>query len=327
MQQRQDHFLRRSGGSGTSPIIDLESASMTLVDNAEGTLSLKTPSLDSIDSKKKQSPLPTAGLVSLPLLVIIWYSTASVAITSSKRIMMLMPLPFLLCTTQFVIASIVIGFYSRWSKTYRSIPPTSMSLVYQIAGSYTFGFIFTNIAFSLVSASFAETVKAAEPISSVLIGFLYLQERATTQTYLTLLPICVGVAVSCIHDDAFGWWGFLSAAFSNVCFSSRAVLTKYMTKHQGGSSGLDELSLFLHISNIGPLILVPFVVLFERNSLITQWSVMSWSNVLLFCMLTVVNGIAYATYNLMSFIGTCAHSIGSCPVVCFALFPFFLPTY
>ena len=77
-----------------------------------------------------------------------------------------------------------------------------------------------------------------------------------------------------------------------------------MTKHQGGSSGLDELSLFLHISNIGPLILVPFVVLFERNSLITQWSVMSWSNVLLFCMLTVVNGIAYATYNLMSFIGT-----------------------
>ena len=221
--------------------------------------------------------------------------------------MMMFPLPFVLCTTQFVIASAVVGLYVRQSKTYRSINPTTLSVVYQIAISYTFGFIFTNTAFSLVSASFAETVKSGEPISSVLIGLFYLQERASNRTYLTLLPICAGVAVSCIHDDAFGWWGFLSAAASNVCFSARAVLTKYLMRVQASSSSsgsnLDEVSLFLHISNIGPLVLVPFVFLFERTALVERWLALEWSEVGLLLVLLALNGLAYATYNLTSFIG------------------------
>ena len=61
-----------------------------------------------------------------------------------------LPLPFLLCSSQFFIATIIIGFYSKFiTKSYKKIPPSSRILVYQISLSYTFGFVFTNIAFSL----------------------------------------------------------------------------------------------------------------------------------------------------------------------------------
>ena len=61
-----------------------------------------------------------------------------------------LPLPFLLCTSQFLIATLIVGFYSKYvSGSYKSIQPAARVLVYQIALSYTFGFIFTNTAFSL----------------------------------------------------------------------------------------------------------------------------------------------------------------------------------
>ena len=61
-----------------------------------------------------------------------------------------LPLPFLLCTSQFLIASIIVGFYSKYvSGSYKKIQPSAKALVYQISLSYTFGFIFTNTAFSL----------------------------------------------------------------------------------------------------------------------------------------------------------------------------------
>ena len=61
-----------------------------------------------------------------------------------------LPLPFLLCTSQFLVATIVLGFYSRViTRSYKKIQPSARILVYQIALSYTFGFIFTNTAFSL----------------------------------------------------------------------------------------------------------------------------------------------------------------------------------
>ena len=72
------------------------------------------------------------------------------SITSSKRVMNELPLPFLLCASQFLIASILVGFYSKYiSGSYKKIQLSSKTIVYQISLSYTFGFIFTNTAFSL----------------------------------------------------------------------------------------------------------------------------------------------------------------------------------
>lgn len=82
-------------------------------------------------------------------LVAAWYLCAVVTITSTKELMNRVRLPFLLCLSQFLFASLLSYAYLRWSKTLRVVPTTAKSVVIQIALSYTLGFILTNIAFSM----------------------------------------------------------------------------------------------------------------------------------------------------------------------------------
>eukprot|EP01035_Chromulina_nebulosa_P032989 gene32989-44136_t len=122
--------------------------------------------------KKSRSFAGSNNITITIALVIIWYSSALISVTSSKQIM------------------------NRCSKP---MIQQVQSILLQISASYTFGFVLTNCAFSIVSTSFAETVKSAEPISTTLIGLLFFKERNATLTYLTLLPICFGVGISCFH--------------------------------------------------------------------------------------------------------------------------------
>ncbi len=82
-------------------------------------------------------------------LVIVWYLSAVVTITTSKEVMNSIKFPFFLCTTQFVFASIISTTYLKISGSYIPLHPSISSLVLQISVGYTFGFILTNSAFSI----------------------------------------------------------------------------------------------------------------------------------------------------------------------------------
>ena len=153
-----------------------------------------------------------------------------------------------------------------------------------------------------VTASFAETIKSAEPLSSVFLGYFYFNERNTLSTYLTLLPICMGVSISCMHDGSFGLLGFLCASISNLCFSSRAVLTKHLFRVQKDMN-MDEVCLFTHISQIGLVVLLPLTAMMEGKQ-IMKYATFENPDFdlggLLF--LLAVNGVFYSIYNLTSFL-------------------------
>eukprot|EP00981_Chlorochromonas_danica_P002482 scaffold474_cov169-Ochromonas_danica.AAC.17 len=166
--------------------------------------------------------------VMIALLTMAWYGCAVITITTSKEIINFLHFPFLLSTIQFLFASILSRGYLQLSTSFIVPPSNVVWLVRQIACFYTLGFILTNSAFSIVSAAFAETIKSSEPISTVLIGMVFFSEGVSLRTYLTLLPITLGIAISCYNNDSFHLLGFILAAASNICFSSRAVLTKKM---------------------------------------------------------------------------------------------------
>ena len=128
---------------------------------------------------------------------------------------------------------------------------------------------------------------------------LYFRESASIQTYSTLLPICIGVAISCIHDSSFSIFGFTAAGLSNICFSSRAVLTKHLYRIQPGC--MAEVSLFTHISIIGSIVLIPLVIIAEGKQIITLFQDTQFDFVTLITLL-ILNGIAYSTYNFTSFL-------------------------
>lgn len=253
-----------------------------------------------IDETSKKRLL--SSIWTICLLVCLWYATAVAAITSTKMIMNILPFPFLLCTFQFVIASIITAIY-RKSCVENGVNKVDFSadkVVEQIAMSYTLGFVFTNISFSIVNANFAETVKAGEPISSVIIGYLLYNEKSSMITYLTLVPLCVGVAISSVNDISFDFIGFLTAAISNICFSSRAVLSRHLFKNYPGYTS--EISMFERISLLGLMLLLPAFLIIEARTLLTiLFGNIEFSVFTLLC-LFLLNGIMYTAYNITSFL-------------------------
>ena len=253
----------------------------------------------------------TSRSFTLLFLVMGWYLSATLSIVTSKVLLNSFSFPFSLCTFQFLMGTII----SHYSSMYLSSSPSFTTsfkqasfkkpssnppflLITIIAVSYTFGFIFTNKSFSLVHVSFAETVKASEPISSVLLGFLILKESKSFITYLTLVPICLGVAISCHGEAVFHFWGFAFALLSNFCFSLRAVVSKHVFKLH--PQALDELTLFFFISSIGLLILIPLGFYSESLAVIGRLSSHPLQAITYTLPLLLINGTAYATYNLLS---------------------------
>jgi len=196
------------------------------------------------------------------------------------------------------------GGGSLGSQLFRCSSKQHGAILYKIAVSYTCGFLFTNMAFSVVTTSFAETVKSAEPLSSVVMAYFVLREIESIPTYMCLIPICIGVACSCLHDDSFNTFGFSCAALSNVMFSVRAVYAKQLV--QTSKHLLDETQLFGYVSVIGLCLLLP-VALIQEGASVYSKVVLNWdtnyvgSRSLFFCIL-LANGLAYTCYNTMSFL-------------------------
>jgi hypothetical protein len=105
-----------------------------------------------------------------------------------------------------------------------------------------------------------------------------------------------------MHDGTFGVVGFLCALISNLCFSSRAVLTKHLFRIRKDVVSINEVCLFTHISNIGLLVLIPMTVVMEGSSIIKIFSSNIDVNVWNLFLNFLVNGVAYSVYNLMSFL-------------------------
>ena len=300
---------------------------------------------DDDDNKKKSFK----NFALVPIMIVVWYSTAIVSITSSKKIMNIIKLPFMLCTSQFLLAYLItslitsssssttataststttssslllslssyISKYTNHNITSSSSKPLSKNaynIIYRIAILYTLGFIFTNISFSIVTASFAETVKSAEPFSTTFLGYFLYKENTSILTYISLIPIVTGVSISCIDDLSFNIYGFLSASLSNFCFSGRAVLTKQLYRKYPNC--IDEITMFSIISKIGLILLIPLMILLESKSIILLFYEKSLK-IIEILLLLFINGIAYSTYNITSFLvlsrtNLITHSVFNC---------------
>lgn len=154
-------------------------------------------------------------------------------------------------------------------------------------------------------------------LSIVILGVILLNETYSYATYLTLIPICFGVALSCYNYDSISFIGLLIASSSNICFSARAVYTKILSNT---TKSFDEINLFLHISTKGLILLIPITLLFEGRSIsmflfdnIQQYYSTKLSaakrttdtndfNLVSLLLLLAMNGFMFATYNLVSYL-------------------------
>ena len=188
---------------------------------------------------------------------------------------------------------------------------------------FTIGFLLTNYGFSSGSAAFVETVKAAEPITSAATAVLWGIEQLVPEEVASLGGIIVGVVLSTLghrgngaspsRDElelATSSQSLLTSSFivllANLCFSFRGLHQKlFRSTPQGRATVVDDLNLQYRMQQIGCLLLsIPAV--FGNASLPSRvLQYLSTEGVtirllLRYFMLCLVNGVAFASYNLSS---------------------------
>lgn len=155
-----------------------------------------------------------------------------------------------------------------------STPPANQLL--RAGVCFSMGFYVTNLGFGAASASFVETVKAAEPITSAALAVSYGLEVLTTMEVSSLCTIVLGVVLSTLgnatsnstegntdtdfsnvkNDDASLFVTSLQSCaivmLANLCFSFRGLYQKLFRSaqekrsaklHQNGGEDVDSLSL------------------------------------------------------------------------------------
>ncbi|KAJ1625799.1 triose-phosphate transporter family-domain-containing protein [Pavlovales sp. CCMP2436] len=182
---------------------------------------------------------------------------------------------------------------------------------------YSLGFSLTNASFGAVNASFVDTVKAAEPISTVALAALFLSnEKMTPRVLLALLPIVGGVGISSMAEASASLIGLAFALGSNLCFSARSIAAKLVGKHMGAAR-MDGANLFVHVNILGLMALVPAALLLEGRQLAELASSLPDEQLVASARLFAFNGLMYYLNNQMNFIvleqvDTLTHGIINC---------------
>lgn len=245
-------------------------------------------------------------------LVIGWYLASVCAVTTCKHLLNETGAPASLTALQFLFAVFSVSVFrarslagasEMWKSRSRrraaeTLPPTMHGIVL----SYALGFLITNAAFSYAAAAFVETLKSAEPLSTVALAALLLGERETAKAYLALIPIVVGVALASTPPGfdlaGFSVGAMLLALASNVSFSTRAVLVKRLkARFPNHDVAVSDAALFYHVNRLGLWLLLPAALLLDARAMIAA---LRAAPHLLAPLLA--NCAAHATYNALSFV-------------------------
>jgi solute carrier family 35 protein E1 len=88
---------------------------------------------------------------------------------------------------------------------------------------YSFGHILTNYSFLVMQPSFSHTVKASEPVFTVILSRILGRPNPNSLQLMSLCPIVLGVMIASFSELAFPWTGLLASLSSNLFFSARNV--------------------------------------------------------------------------------------------------------
>jgi drug/metabolite transporter (DMT)-like permease len=193
---------------------------------------------------------------------------------------------------------------------------------------FSLGFLTTNYAFRASAASFVETIKASEPISSALLAHLWQIEILGRAEITSLGTIVAGVVFSTLghgsHHHVATTSSTVNAAVTNnapttaslldslytclivfvanFCFSFRGLFQKLFRANSG--MVLDDLNLQFRMQQVGVAMLVIPAAIREWPSILAYW----WNyqqgrhdgSFGHFILLSIINGLAFTGYNLAS---------------------------
>ncbi|KAL4443710.1 hypothetical protein ABPG75_011447 [Micractinium tetrahymenae] len=259
----------------------------------------------------------TGRTLTLGLLFGLWYLFNIQFNIYNKQVLKAFPYPITITALQFAIGSLLAS--AMWLLGLHKKPEGNVvenaATLSPLAAVHTLGNMLTNISLGAVAVSFTHTIKALEPMFSVLLSALFLGEKPTLPVVAALVPIIGGVVLASTSELSFTWKGFLSAMGSNLTFQSRNVLSKkFMTK---GKGSMDSINTFSVITIVSFLLLTPVALLTEGLVFTPEaMAAMGIAEPLLVMKRAFLAGICFHAYQQVSYmilqrVSPVTHSIGN----------------
>ncbi|GAA6063940.1 hypothetical protein JCM10212_002138 [Sporobolomyces blumeae] len=258
--------------------------------------------------------VPSASTVGFVLLCCLWYLSSALSSNTGKSILTRFRYPVTLTFVQFAFVAgysfVVLALRQQVGgpsgaasggltrrrgsmntlaglgirKPTRSMfHGTFMMSLFQIAGH-----VFSSMAIARVPVSTVHTIKALSPLFTVLSYVALFGVRYSTPTYVSLLPLTVGVMLACSFDLRANAIGFLCALGSTFIFVAQNIFSKKLLpkENHGGpedakglngsspsSSGggahakLDKLNLLFYSSGVAFILMIPIWLYSDATAL------------------------------------------------------------
>ncbi|KAJ7974598.1 Phosphoenolpyruvate/phosphate translocator chloroplastic-like [Quillaja saponaria] len=192
----------------------------------------------------------------------IWYILNIYFNIYNKQVLKVYPFPATVTAFQFGFGALMIIL--MWTFNLYPRPKISCSqleAILPLALAHTLGNLLTSISLGTVAVSFTHTIKALEPLFTVVLSALFLGEWPTLWVVSSLVPIVGGVALASMTEVSFNWIGFCSAMASNLSNQSRNVFSKkFMVQKE---ESLDNINLLSVITIISFTLLFPIAIFME----------------------------------------------------------------
>ncbi|KAJ6107919.1 hypothetical protein N7523_009242 [Penicillium sp. IBT 18751x] len=226
-------------------------------------------------------------------LCLVWYFTSALTNTSSKSILNALPMPITLTIIQFAFVSIwclllvylstvipwlrqsvpILNHGIRYPS--RDVISTALPLaVFQLAGH-----ILSSMATSKIPVSLVHTIKGLSPLFTVLAYRVLFRIRYARATYLSLIPLTLGVMLACSTGASTNLFGILCAFFAAIVFVSQNIFSKKLFNEAERSETdasrptrrkLDKLNLLCYCSGLAFFLTLPIWFVSEGYPLVAD---------------------------------------------------------
>ncbi|KAF5336029.1 hypothetical protein D9611_006305 [Ephemerocybe angulata] len=266
MWTNEKPWLQRLGGQAVMMLDDMGKAILR-----------QLPSSGRSNRPLSASP-PNNSSLTFVLMCGLWYTTSALSSNTGKALLNQFRYPITLTFVQFgFVAFYCILFMSPLVRFSKFKPPTKQILkatfpmgLFQVGGH-----IFSSIAISRIPVSTVHTIKALSPLFTVAAYALLFGVSYSSKTYVSLLPLTLGVMLACSFDmSASNYIGLLCAFGSALVFvSSNIFFKKIMPTESGGMSQpshkLDKLNLLLYSSGMAFILMIPIWLYYDLPLLLS----------------------------------------------------------
>ncbi|KAF7819555.1 phosphoenolpyruvate/phosphate translocator 2, chloroplastic-like [Senna tora] len=273
------------------------------------------PEAQGDESEKRNAMIRTLQLASM---FGIWYLLNICFNIYNKQVLKVYPFPATVTAFQFGYTTLMIILI--WTFNLHSRPKISrpqLKAIFPLAVAHTIGNLLTNISIGKVAVSFTHTIKALEPLFTVVLSSLFLGEQPTFWVVSSLVPIVGGVALASMTEVSFNWIGFCSAMASNLINQSRNVLSKKLMVNE--EEALDNINLYSVITIISFLLSLPFAIYtegFKFSPSYLQSAASQGLNVRELGVRLVLSGFCFhayqqVSYGILQMVSPVSHSVGN----------------